>query len=227
MGRFLDMDSPLMRVLNRVGDLMILNFLMIICCIPVITVGAAYTGMHYVLLKMVRDREGYLIRGFFKSFVQNFRQATLMWLLMLLVIMVYVGDVVIFNFSGLVFPKPVIVAVLAVAIVLLMIAVYVFPLQARFENPIKNTLKNAMILAFANLPKTILMLVCYALPLVICYFSSYAMLFVILFGISAPAYAAAYLYSGIFKKMEPETEEITDDMSFSIQLDEENGETDG
>lgn len=227
MGRFLDMDSPLMRVLNRVGDLMILNFLMIICCIPVITVGAAYTGMHYVLLKMVRDREGYLIRGFFKSFVQNFRQATLMWLLMLLVIMVYVGDVVIFNFSGLVFPKPVIVAVLAVAIVLLMTAVYVFPLQARFENPIKNTLKNAMILAFANLPKTILMLVCYALPLVICYFSSYAMLFVILFGISAPAYAAAYLYSGIFKKMEPETEEITDDMSFSIQLDEENGETDG
>lgn len=216
-----------MRVLNRVGDLMILNFLMIICCIPVITVGAAYTGMHYVLLKMVRDREGYLIRGFFKSFVQNFRQATLMWLLMLLVIMVYVGDVVIFNFSGLVFPKPVIVAVLAVAIVLLMTAVYVFPLQARFENPIKNTLKNAMILAFANLPKTILMLVCYALPLVICYFSSYAMLFVILFGISAPAYAAAYLYSGIFKKMEPETEEITDDMSFSIQLDEENGETDG
>lgn len=227
MGRFLDMDSPLMRVLNRVGDLMILNFLMIICCIPVITVGAAYTGMHYVLLKMVRDREGYLVRGFFKSFVMNFRQATLMWLLMLLVIMVYVGDILIFNFSGMVFPKPVIVAVLAVAIVLLMMAVYVFPLQARFENPIKNTLKNAMILAFANLPKTLLMLACYALPLVICYFSSYAMIFVILFGISAPAYGAACLYSGIFKKMEPETEEITDDMSFSIQLDEENGETDG
>ena len=76
MGRFLDMDSPLMRVLNRVGDLMILNILMIICCIPVITVGAACTGMHYVLLKMVRDREGYLVRGFFKSFVMNFKQAT-------------------------------------------------------------------------------------------------------------------------------------------------------
>lgn len=216
-----------MRVLNRVGDLLILNILMIICCIPVITIGAAYTGMHYVLLKMVRDREGYLVRGFFKSFVQNFKQATLIWILMLLVIAVYVGDILIFNYSGMEFPKAVVVAVLAVAIILLMMAVYVFPLQSRFENTIRNTLRNALILAFANLPKTLLMMVLYALPLVICYFSTYAMLFVFLFGISAPAYGAAWLYSGIFKKLEPEPEEITDDMSFSLQLDEENEEADG
>lgn len=227
MGRFLDMDSPVMRFLSRVGDLMILNFLMIVCCIPVITVGAANTAMHYVILKMVRDREGYLVRGFLKSFAQNFKQATLIWLLMLLVIAVYVGDLLIFNYSGTVFPKAVVVAVLAVAIMLLMMAVYIFPLQARFENSIKNTLKNAMILAVVNLPKTILMIACYALPLVLCYFSNYALLFVFLFGISAPAYGAAWIYSGIFKKMEPETEELADDMSFSVQMDEENEEADG
>lgn len=225
MGRFFDIDSPVMRFLNRVGDLMILNFIMIICCIPVITVGAAYTAMHYVLLKIVRDREGYLVRGFFKSFVQNFKQATLIWLLMLLVTAIYVGDIFIFNYSGLVFPKAVVVAVLAVAILLLMVVVYVFPLQARFENKIRNTLKNAMMLALLNLPKTILMIACYAMPLVICYFSSYAFLFVILFGFSAPAYGAACIYSGIFKKLEPETEELVDDMSFSLQLDEGNEET--
>lgn len=217
-----------MRFLNRVGDLMILNILMIICCIPVITVGAAYTAMHYVLLKMVRDREGYLIRGFFKSFVQNFRQATLIWLLMLLVIAVYVGDILIFNYSGLVFPKGVVIAVLAIALLLMMIAVYVFPLQARFENSIINTLKNALMLSLVSLPKTILMIACYALPLVICYFSNYALVFFILFGISAPAYGAAWIYSGIFKKLEPETEEeLVDDMSFTLQIDEGNEETDG
>lgn len=227
MGRFFDIDSPVMRFLNRVGDLMILNFIMIICCIPVITVGAAYTAMHYVLLKIVRDREGYLVRGFFKSFVQNFKQATLIWLLMLLVIAIYVGDIFIFNYSGLVFPKAFVIAVLAVAILLLMVAVYVFPLQARFENTIRNTLKNAMVLALLNLPKTILMIACYAIPLVICYYSSYAFLFFILFGLSAPAYGAAWIYSGIFKKLEPETEELVDDMSFSLQLDGGNEEADG
>lgn len=227
MGRFLDIDSPVMRVLNRVGDLMILNFLMIVCCLPVITVGAAHTAMHYVILKMVRDREGYLIRGFFKSFMLNFKQATLIWLLMLLVIAVYVGDLLIFGYSGLVFPRAVVIAILAVAVLLLMVAVYVFPLQARFENTIRNTLKNALMLALVNLPKTILMLACYILPLVICYYFSYAFLFLILFGISGPAYGAACIYSKIFKKLEPETEEPTDDMSFSIQLDEGNEETDG
>ena len=226
MGKIFDMDSPVMRVLNRVGDLLILNVLMIVCCIPVITAGAAFTAMHYVLLKIVRGEEGYLIRGFFKSFRSNFRQATLIWVLMLLVVAVYVGDIWIFNYSGLVFPKPLIIAVAAVAFVLLMIAVYVFPLQARFENSVKNTLKNAMLLAFANLPRTILMMACYILPLVLGYFSTYALLFVIMLGISAPAYAAAWIYSGIFKKLEPEPEEVASDLEFSLRMDEEIKESD-
>ena len=226
MGKIFDMDSPVMRVLNRVGDLLILNVLMIVCCIPVITAGAAFTAMHYVLLKIVRGEEGYLIRGFFKSFRSNFRQATLIWLLMLLVVAVYVGDIWIFNYSGLVFPKPLIIAVAAVAFVLLMIAVYVFPLQARFENSVKNTLKNAMLLAFASLPRTILMMACYILPLVLGYFSTYALLFVIMLGISAPAYAAAWIYSGIFKKLEPEPEEAASDLEFSLRMDEEIKESD-
>ncbi len=227
MGKILDMDSPLIRVLNRVADLMILNFLMIICCIPIITAGAAFTGMYYVLLKIVRGEEGYLIRGFFKSFKANFRQATLLWLMMLLVVAVYVGDCLIFNYSALEFPKALIIAVVVVAMLLLMIAVYVFPLQARFENSIKNTLKNALILALVNLPRTILMIVCYAIPLVISYFSDYALIFVFMFGISAPAYAATCLYSGIFKKLEPESEEVTSDLDFSLKVEEESEENDG
>ena len=221
MGKLFDLDSPVMRFLNRLADLLILNFLMIACCIPVITIGAAHTAMHYVLLKMVRGEEGYLIRGFFKSFKTNFKQATVLWLIMLLVVLVYIGDALIFHYSLLQFPKA-----LVIAILLLMTAVYVFPLQARFENSIKNTLKNAMILAFANLPKTILMLVFYALPLVIGYFWAYSLIFVIMFGITVPAYGAAWLYSGIFKKFEPEEEEVSD-LDFSINVDQENGEIDG
>lgn len=226
MGKIFDMDSPLMRFLNRVGDLMIMNILMIICCIPVVTAGAAFTAMHYVLLKMVRGEEGYLLRGFFKSFRENFRQATVIWLLMLLVIAVYVGDALIFRYSGMTFPKAIMIIVAAVAIVLAMVAMYVFPLQARFDNSVKNTLRNAMLLAFANLPRTLLMMVCYLLPVVLAYFSAYALVFVFMFGISAPAYGAAWIYSGIFKKLEPETEEVSD-LDFSLNIDEESREIDG
>lgn len=227
MNKIFDLDSPFMRVLNRIADLMILNFLMLLCCIPIFTIGAACTGMHYVLLKTVRGEEGYLVRGFFKSFKQNFRQATILWLIMLLVIGVYVGDFLIFSYSGVKFPTILMIAILAIAIVFLMVAVYVFPVLSRFDNTIKNTLKNAFCMAILNLPKTLLMILLLVLPLVIMYFSSYATIFVILFGISAPAYASAFLYSGIFKKFEPEEQTIVSDEEFSVKTDEGNEESNG
>lgn len=222
MGKFFDLDSPVMRLLNLVADMLILNILVIICCIPVVTAGAAFTAMHYVILKMIRGEEGYLIRGFFKSFARNFKQAVLIWLLMLLVIAVYVGDSLIFNYSGVVFPKPLIIAVIAVGVIIFMIAIYVFPLLARFDNTIRNTIRNAALLAFANLPKTLLMALFYALPFVIGYFSPYSYIFIFMFGISLPAYGAAWLYSDIFKKFEPEPEQVSDlDFSLNVEWGEE------
>ena len=226
MSKLFDLDSPIMRFLSRMADMIILNILMMICCIPIITVGAAYTAMHYVLLKMVRDEEGYLIRGFFKSFVQNFKQATLIWLLMLAVIMVFVGDWLIFRASADTFPKALFIGVAAISIIVLMVAVYVFPLLARFDNSIKNTVHNAALLALGNLPRTLLMLMIYAVPFVIAYFSVYSYIFIFMFGISLPAYGAAWLYSSIFKRFEPEVEQ-TSDMDFSVNVEwgeeEENG----
>lgn len=216
MSKIFDMDSPVMRVLNRVGDLLILNFLMIICCLPIITIGASFTAMHYVLLKIVRGEEGYLFRGFLKSFKQNFKQATILWLIMMAVIAVYVGDILIFNYSGMEFPTVLVVAVIAIAVIALMVASYVFPLLARFENTVGNTIKNAALMAFLNLPKTLLMLIVYALPFVIAYFSAYSIIFVIMFGYSVPAYVAAWLYSGVFKKFEPE-EGTASDIDFRVE----------
>ena len=69
--KIFDLDSPLMNVLNKMADLMWLNILTLICCIPVITAGAALTSMHYVALKIVRNEESYITRSFFKSFKTN------------------------------------------------------------------------------------------------------------------------------------------------------------
>ena len=71
--------SALQRFLGKTADLMILNLVTLLMCIPVSTAGAALTGMHYVLLKMVRGEEGYIVRSFFRSFKRNLRQATILW----------------------------------------------------------------------------------------------------------------------------------------------------
>ena len=72
--------SPFQVFLNKMTDLLILNLITLLLCLPVITAGAALTAMHYVLLKMVRGEEGYIVKSFFRAFKREFRQATVMWI---------------------------------------------------------------------------------------------------------------------------------------------------
>ena len=84
MGNFFSMDSKFFTFMGKVADLMILNVLCIICCIPIVTAGPAITAMFYVTLKMVRNEESYIVKGFFKSFKENLKQGILINLIMLL-----------------------------------------------------------------------------------------------------------------------------------------------
>lgn len=218
MGKIFDIDSPIMRFMAKVADLMILNILVIISCIPIVTAGAGFTAMHYVLLKMARKEEGYIVKGFFKSFKENLKQATIIWLIVLAFVVVFVGDLLIINYSAVEIPRALVVTLMAVAIIVFMIICYVFPVLARFENTVVNTIKNAFFMAILNFPKTILMVVLYVAPLLIGYFIVAAVPLVVLFGFSAPAYVAAILYSGIFKKFEPQEEIVTDE-DFHINME--------
>ena len=125
MGRFFNIDSPIMHFLGRVADLMILNLVTLICCLPVVTIGASLTAMHYVLLKMVRNRESYIVRSFFKSFKANFKQATIIWMIILLLLVVFIMDLRIINDSSLGFPQVLKIMVYALLMVAYMVICYV------------------------------------------------------------------------------------------------------
>jgi uncharacterized membrane protein YesL len=199
------MDSPVMVALSKAADLMILNFVAFIACIPIFTIGASLTALHYVSLKMVRKEDGYIVRSFFKSFKENFKQATICWLVILVFIVVFVLDLFIINNSGMEHADVFRIALLAVGILAMMVIVYIFPLLARFENTIKGTLKNALFMSILGLPKTILMMVACGLPVILYMISLNLIPIIFLFGISGPAYLCALLYSGTFKKFEPQT----------------------
>ena len=152
------MDSPLMRFLTKIADLMVLNILFCVTSIPLFTIGASWTALYSVTLKMVRDEEGSIFRSYFQSFRQNFRQATLLWLGVLAVLTLMVLDIRALNgmTEGMV-PGLLRVGVELLAILGIMVLQYLFPSLARFEASLADTLKNACILAIANLPRTALM----------------------------------------------------------------------
>ena len=76
-------DSKIMQVLARLSDLVILNFLYLITCIPVFTIGAANTALYSVCFRMLRE-EGGVVKPYFRAFRDNFRQGTGIWLILLL-----------------------------------------------------------------------------------------------------------------------------------------------
>ena len=114
-----------------------------------------------------KNEEGYIVKGFLKAFKENFRQSTLMWLLYLVF-----GIVIVVDFMLLRMMSPSIRTVMQVflifmTILLISMGIYGFALQARYENRIKNTLKNALILTVAKMPYTLLMLVITVVPVVV------------------------------------------------------------
>lgn len=202
MGKWFDIESPLIQGLNKVADLMWLNFLTLICCIPVITAGAALTSAHYVALKMKRNEEGYISKEFFKAFKMNFKQSTLIWLLVLLFTLIFAVDFYIIKEGGIALSNVLQVILMAICCLFIFTAIWVFPVQAKFVNTIKGTIKNALALSIIQIPRTLLMLVAYLLPYVILYFTLQVFPLVFLFGISVPVYVSAMLYNKMFKKLE-------------------------
>ena len=156
--RIFQADSPLMEGLSKITDLVILNLAVLVCCLPVITAGAAITGMHYVLLKMVRDEEGYILRSYFKSFKENFLQATGMWLIFLVAAIAFRLDLRLTGSgaeASLQLPAVFRCLLIAAGVYVFAIYLYAFPLLARFQNTVFGTLRNAAVFAVAWLPRTI------------------------------------------------------------------------
>ena len=210
--KIFDLDSPLMNVLNKMADLMWLNILTLICCIPVITAGAALTSMHYVALKI------------------NFRQATLIWLLLMLVAAILGGDYYIITKSGMQFSQVLVVLIMAAGVLVICTSLYVFPVLAKFDNTIMGTIRNAFIMSILQLPKTVVMFVMAFFPLIIYLVSLRLIPIIFLFGFSLPAYASAMLYNKFFQKLEdqllseqepaPEISPEEDERVFHDELDE-------
>ena len=226
MGRIFDLDSPVMNFLNKMADLIGLNLLAAICCIPIFTIGASMTALHYVALKIVRNEEGYIVKGFFKSFKENFKQATIIWLILLAVMFILLGDLIIFIYSGINFPSWLKIVLLVAAILIVFATMHVFPLLSRFENSVKNTYKNSLLMGILAFPKTILMMVCWVIPVAIAIFLPQLMPVVFCFGISGPAVLCAMLYNGTFKRFEPQEEEEADEWFIEEEETQEGTETD-
>ncbi len=210
MNKIFDSEGPLFSTLGKMADLMLLNVLYLLCSLPVITIGASTTALYYVTLKMVKDEEGYIFKSFFKAFLQNFRQATLIWLIFLPVGAILLLDYLIINGTLLdvsampdSFRKVLLILLLVVGFLYFFTLRYVFPILARFENTIGNTIKNALLISIRHLPQTVLLLAMPVLAGVVLYFFPAALILILLILCGWIAYLSSKIFVKIFVNYMP------------------------
>lgn len=224
MERIFNMDNKFFTFMGHVADLVILNLLFMVCCIPIVTIGPAITALYYVTLKMARGEESYIVRPFFKSFKENLKQGIIIWLIVFAMIAILVIDFLIMSeTSGQVYTI-VKYGLGIIALVFAMVALYVFPLLAKFDNTIKGTFRNALLMSIRHLPKTFLMLLIPVAAVIVTLLTEttlqYGLLCWIMFGFSLITLVNSWFFAGIFDLYIPkEEEEIPEDLEGFAALD--------
>lgn len=206
MGNFFSIDSKFNSVMGRVGDLIFLNILWFICCIPIVTIGASTTALYYVTLKMVKNEESYMAKDFFHSFKQNFKQSTIIWLILLIAGIILGADIYIIRILDLSFGKYLLPVFFLLFLVYIFIFIYIFPILAKFENTIKNTFINSLLFSIKYLPFTFLLAIMIVGSMVIAFIFIQSLPFWIFIGGALIAYLASYLFIKIFSKHIPQEE---------------------
>lgn len=168
-------DSPAGQIVNRLLELAALNLVWMACCLPVVTAGAATCALHFVLSPQREADEGAL-RCFFRSFRRNFRQATLLWLPLLVLGALALLCLRLVSFWTGAMRTAGIVFFCCPTLLLLMIAGYGFPLLARFEIPTKHLAEDALLLALAHFPRTLAVVGLTLLPAAVWFFLPAAVL---------------------------------------------------
>ena len=181
-------DGPVMRALTDLSTLVFLNILTALCCIPVVTAGAALAAMHYVIMEMIEERGGPLVPEYLKRFKENLKNATPVWLILLAAAVFLYADYRIISGGQMGLPKAMLIPIYAGMFVLAAVYVYVIPLTAKFVYSTGATFKNAAILAAAYFPRTILMVMISAVMPALLYNVTRLLPLFFLLALSLPAY---------------------------------------
>ena len=221
MRRFFSYDNPVWRFMLRLGQIWWLNILWVVTSIPVITIGASTTALIYSCLKLRRD-DGYTTESFFRSFKLNFRQSTVIWLIYAGIGAMLGWGLIFWNQTDKSSIKPMWAVVIALMIPYVLSLLYVFAVQSRFVNTIKNTIHYSLILAIKNWKSTLQMVIMMAFVIYLNVTTIvWANFLTLTLGIGLIAYLFAMYYEKAFEPYMPKEENGKEGQSPFPILDEE------
>ena len=201
MGKWFNLDSPIMMGLSRLADMFFLSVMWLVCCLPIITIGPSTTAMYYVALKWARKDEVKISAAFFDAFKKNFKQGVVLNLIFLVVGIVLGLDYLIMSAQESTYGAISSICFLVMGVWLLGIMFYAYPLQAQFYNTIRQTLINAAQLAVTKFPITVVVFITNLFPVIIGLISFELLIRTAPVWVLLAPGATAFLNAKLFAKM--------------------------
>ena len=200
---FFNPKSAATRFLTGLANLIIVNLLFIITCIPVFTIGASLTALYRITIAILAGDNPAIFRDYFKAFRDNFLKATLLELFYAAVSAFFIFQIVLCN---LMLPPEtarwVVFCPYFFLFVILANTFYSFPILAWFEETFFQILKNSLLLSITNIPVTIMYVVISGgLAYALWQFPSLTMSLLIFLGISIIAAFYSIFLKRIFEKL--------------------------
>ena len=198
-------DNKFFEALGKISNIVILNLLCIVSCLPIITIGASVTATYFIAMQIVKDEESYIIKEFIKRFKENFIISKKIWIIMMII-----GGVLCFDFyiSKLIINEYMRIILqfilLMISIIFVFSIMYVFPIASKFENTVKNTMINSILISIQHLPQTIVMTLVNLSPIILIFMLSdywgQILFFYTVIGFAVIAYINSIFFNKIFKQ---------------------------
>ncbi|MDR1913846.1 MAG: YesL family protein, partial [Clostridiales bacterium] len=199
MQGFFSLDGPFYKFGTILADIMILSMIWLLFSIPIVTIGASTTALYYVMTRRISNREGYLFRDFWTSFKGNFKQTTIIWLIFW--VLAYILYINITNIEIIGSMATIIKPIqICFCIELILIFMYIMPINARFQIGLKDSFKTAFFMANRHLPTSILC----ALIAFGVFLASWITIIMSLVAMGIYVYLTSFLFLRVFKKYRPE-----------------------
>ena len=209
--KIFNIDGPLYRFLEKIGNLIILNLLLVVCSLPIVTIGPALTATYYVCLKMLRNEETGIIKSFFHSFKMNFKQGLILGVCVTVLAVLLMLDIHVLTYLISIpeaIAKVLLVITCLLLLVLFIISLYLFAILAQFDSTTPNLLRWSAALAISHFPVTLVSALIAASPILILFFFvdifvQFGIPIMMLLGFSGVVFLQSYFYVKVFDRYIP------------------------
>lgn len=195
-------DGPVVQMAMKFAKVLYAHVLALFCCIPIITVGAAFTALEYTLLKISREEDGSITSDFFQSFKENFKQATILWIVYVAAISVILFDIYFFMKIDVGSNVIMMYVMCIITILLLLNMTWGFVLLSRYNNSAIKTFRYALRISLIYFGYTLIMLALVVIPFYLAIENMEMAPYIIVLGVTLSGFGRPKLYGKVFDKIE-------------------------